>query len=66
MTVIRAFTDRYIASANLAGLAVIAGIYASLLVIRFVTASAETYVLQNTGQKIMFDMRMQVFRQRSV
>src|SRR5262249_42229988 len=25
-------------------------------------ASAETYVLQNTGQKIMYDMRMQVFR----
>jgi len=30
--------------------------------VRFVCASAETYVLQNTGQNIMFDMRMQVFR----
>ncbi len=54
--------DRYIASANLAGLAVIAGVYALLLVIRFVVASGETYVLQNTGQNIMYDMRMQVFR----
>src|SRR5215467_8011568 len=54
--------DRYIASANMAGLASIAGIYVVLLTIRFFTASAESYVLQNTGQKIMYDMRMQVFR----
>src|SRR5215831_3696963 len=54
--------DRYIAAANMAGLAVIAGIYILLLLIRFVVASAETYVLQNTGQSIMYDMRMQVFR----
>ena len=33
-----------------------------LLLVRFVCASAETFVLQNTGQKIMYDMRMQVFR----
>src|SRR4029078_361322 len=32
-----------------------------LLIARFIVASAETYVLQNTGQKIMYDMRMQVF-----
>ena len=54
--------DGYIAVANLRGLATIAGIYIVLLLVRFVCASAETYVLQNTGQKIMYDMRMQVFR----
>src|SRR5207244_2676177 len=54
--------DRYIAAANMTGLAVIAAIYVVLLLVRFVTASAESYVLQNTGQKIMYDMRMQVFR----
>src|SRR5215470_10444446 len=54
--------DRYIAAANLSGLAVIAGVYVLLLFVRFVSASAESYVLQNTGQKIMYDMRMQVFR----
>ena len=54
--------DRYIASANMSGLAVVAGVYVLLLLIRFVVASAETYMLQNTGQRIMFDMRMQVFR----
>jgi len=37
--------DRYIASANIPGLAVIAGVYILLLLIRFVVASAETYML---------------------
>ncbi len=54
--------DQYIATANMAGLAVIAAVYIVLLFVRFLTATAETYVLQNTGQKIMYDMRMQVFR----
>src|SRR5437867_7782886 len=49
--------DRYIAAANIAGLATIAVAYVVLLLIRFVCASAETYVLQNTGQKIMYDLR---------
>ena len=54
--------DRSITVANIAGLATIALVYVVLLLVRFVCASAETYVLQNTGQKIMYDMRMQVFR----
>src|SRR2546430_4557107 len=54
--------DRYISAANMQGLGLIAWVYAILLLIRFISASAETYVLQNTGQKIMYDMRMQVFR----
>ena len=54
--------DQYIASSDMTGLAGIAAIYALLLCVRFIVASAETYVLQNTGQKIMYDMRMQVFR----
>src|SRR5262245_62602209 len=54
--------DQYIAVANMNGLAVIAALYVILLAVRFVVASAETYVLQNTGQNIMYDMRMQVFR----
>src|SRR5262245_55913511 len=54
--------DRYIAASNMRGLALIAAIYVFLLFVRFVVASAETYVLQNTGQRIMYDMRMQVFQ----
>jgi ATP-binding cassette, subfamily B, multidrug efflux pump len=54
--------DDYIANANTQGLAVIAAIYIALLAVRFLVATAETYVLQNTGQRIMYDMRMQIFR----
>src|SRR5207244_4515036 len=54
--------DQHIAVGDVAGLALIAGVYVLLLLIRFGVASAETYVLQNTGQNIMYDMRMQVFR----
>jgi ATP-binding cassette subfamily B multidrug efflux pump len=54
--------DRYIAVADFGGLSMIAAAYFGLLLIRFVVASAQTFVLQNTGQRIMFDMRMQVFR----
>jgi ATP-binding cassette subfamily B protein len=54
--------DGYIAAANITGLARVAVIYIVLLMVRFLCASAETYVLQNTGQNIMYDMRMQVFR----
>jgi ATP-binding cassette subfamily B multidrug efflux pump len=54
--------DQYINMGNINGLATIAIAYVGLLMIKFGASSAQTYVLQNTGQKIMFDMRMQVFR----
>ncbi|HEY2383995.1 MAG TPA: ABC transporter ATP-binding protein [Terriglobia bacterium] len=54
--------DRYITAGNMRGLAVIAAVYIVLLLVRFVCSTAETYVLQNTGQKIMYDMRMETFR----
>jgi ATP-binding cassette subfamily B protein len=54
--------DRYIAFSNIRGLGTLAAVYVALLVVRFVVASAETYVLQNTGQKIIYDMRMEVFQ----
>lgn len=54
--------DRYIDAGNMLGLAAIAMAYAGLLAVKFVASAAETYVLQTTGQRIMFDMRMQVFR----
>lgn len=53
--------DDYIANSNVSGLALIAGIYVGLLVVKFVAGSLQSYTLQNTGQKIMYDMRMQVF-----
>ena len=54
--------DRYITVGNMGGLGVIAGIYVGLMILKFLCAALETYTLQQTGQKIMYDMRMQVFR----
>jgi len=68
--------DRYLAPAKAAssgmwswlspraitGIAQIAGIYVGLLVFSFVLEFLQTYFMQWTGQKVMFDLRRQIFR----
>jgi ATP-binding cassette subfamily B multidrug efflux pump len=44
------------------GVAQIAGIYFTLLCLTFVFEFLQTYFMQWTGQKIMFDLRSQIFR----
>jgi ATP-binding cassette subfamily B multidrug efflux pump len=53
--------DRYILVGDMNGLAVIAGAYLGLLVLKFGVGFLQTYTLQSTGQRIMFDMRRQIF-----
>jgi ATP-binding cassette subfamily B multidrug efflux pump len=53
--------DSYIAVNDMAGLAYISVVFIALLIVKFFTSSGQTYILQNTGQKIMYDMRMEVF-----
>src|SRR5436309_15617710 len=54
--------DKYIRNADFRGLAMIALVYVLLLLFKFACESLEAYTLSMTGQKIMYDMRMQVFR----
>jgi ATP-binding cassette, subfamily B, multidrug efflux pump len=54
--------DRYIASGNLAGLDRIALWFLAILVGSFVLEYIQTVTLQMTGQRIMYDMRMQIYR----
>jgi ATP-binding cassette, subfamily B, multidrug efflux pump len=68
--------DRYIAPVNgpasgmwswlsprpLTGIVQIAGIYFGLLVLTFFLEFLQTYFMQWTGQKVMFDLRSQIFR----
>ena len=68
--------DRYLAPAKAAssgmwswlspravtGIAQIAGTYVGLLVFSFVLEFLQTYFMQWTGQKVMFDLRRQIFR----
>jgi len=44
------------------GIAQISSIYLSLLVLTFVFEFLQTYFMQWTGQKVMFDLRSQIFR----
>jgi ATP-binding cassette subfamily B multidrug efflux pump len=68
--------DRYLAPAEglssgfwswlspraITGIAQIAGIYVGLLVFSFLLEFLQTYFMQWTGQKVMFDLRRQIFR----
>ncbi len=54
--------DRYIAAGDLGGLRRIAALYLAILLASFALDYVQTYVLQLTGQRIMFDIRMQLYR----
>ena len=53
--------DRYILAGNMNGLALVALVYFGLLLVKFGVGFLQTYTLQSTGQRIMFDMRRQIF-----
>ncbi len=53
--------DRYIARHDLAGLNLVALGYLGVLLGAFVFEFLQTYILQYVGQRIMFDMRMQIY-----
>ena len=53
--------DRHIAAGDMAGLDLIAMAFLSILVVSFALEFLQTWVLQLTGQRIMFDMRMQIY-----
>jgi len=53
--------DRYIPARDINGLSIVAGVYLATLAGSFALDYAQTWVLQFTGQRIMFDMRMQIY-----
>ena len=53
--------DSYIATGNLAGLDRIALLFLAILLGSFALEYLQTWMLQMTGQRIMFDMRMQIY-----
>ena len=53
--------DRYIAAGDLAGLNLIALGFLAILVGSFLLEFLQTYVLQYVGQRIMYDLRMQIW-----
>jgi ATP-binding cassette, subfamily B, multidrug efflux pump len=56
------FLDRWLNSAPLVGIAQIAAIYVGLQLFSFLLEFLQTYYMQWAGQKVMFDLRSQIFR----
>jgi ATP-binding cassette subfamily B multidrug efflux pump len=54
--------SRHLSPVPYTGVTELAGLYLLSLVISFMLDFAQTYLMQWTGQKIMFDMRSQIFR----
>jgi ATP-binding cassette, subfamily B, multidrug efflux pump len=54
--------DRHIQPGNLAGLDQIALAFLAILFVSFSLEFLQTWMLQTTGQRIMFDMRLQIYR----
>ena len=53
--------DRFIAARQLEGLEQLALLYVGVLVVAFAAEYAQTWTMQLTGQRIMFDMRMAIY-----
>ncbi|HET9195913.1 MAG TPA: ABC transporter ATP-binding protein [Vicinamibacterales bacterium] len=53
--------DEYIPARDLSGLTAIAALYLGTLFAAFAFEYAQTWTMQTTGQKVMLDLRMQIF-----
>src|SRR6266446_6293925 len=51
-----------LSDAPLIGIAQIGGLYVGILIFTFILEFIQTYLMQWTGQKVMFDLRRQIFR----
>src|SRR2546426_4974430 len=58
----RSALDRWLSSSPLIGIAQIGALYVGLLAVSFGLEFLQTYFMQWTGQKVMFDLRSQIFR----
>jgi ATP-binding cassette, subfamily B, multidrug efflux pump len=53
--------DRYIPAGNLTGMDLVAVAYLGIIIASFCLDFSQTWLLQNTGQQIMFDMRAEIY-----
>lgn len=53
--------DNYIVHRDLAGLNKVVLIYLAIILFGFLLGYLQTYIMQLTGQRIMFDLRLQIF-----
>ncbi len=53
--------DQYIPAGDLAGVGAVAAVYFAILAASFAFEYVQTWTMQVTGQRIMFDLRMEIF-----
>jgi ATP-binding cassette subfamily B multidrug efflux pump len=58
---IKVAIDRYVAARELEGLNTLALIYLGVLIVAFAAEYTQTWTMQLTGQRIMFDLRMSIY-----
>src|SRR5205809_3822799 len=58
---IKVAIDRFIAARRMAGLDSLAALYLAVLVVSFAAEYVQTWTMQLTGQRIMFDLRMGLY-----
>ncbi len=56
------FLDRYLSPQPMVGIAQISGLFLAVLLLGFLFEFTQTYMMQWTGQKVMFDLRSQIYR----
>ncbi len=56
------FLDRFLSSQPMVGIAQISGLFLGVLLLGFLFEFTQTYLMQWTGQKVMFDLRSQLYR----
>jgi ATP-binding cassette subfamily B protein len=54
--------DRFLSPRPMTGIAQIAAMYFALLLLSFLFEFTQTYIMQWAGQKVMFDLRAEIFR----
>ena len=59
--IIKIAIDRYIAAGAIAGLDRLAVVFLAVLIVGFAAEYVQTWTMQLTGQRIMFDLRMAVY-----
>src|SRR4051812_41969716 len=58
---IKVAIDRHVAAGRLEGLDTLALVYLTVLVVAFAAEYTQTWTMQLTGQRIMFDLRMSIY-----
>jgi ATP-binding cassette, subfamily B, multidrug efflux pump len=53
--------DNYIVHGDLAGLNKVVLVYVAIILVGFLLGYLQTYIMQLTGQRIMFDLRLEIF-----